>query len=459
MARAKVVSLHVRPLQASHLCFEVDGVLGQLNTQLGAPIVASSAAGAGATVFDFDSFHAVLGSAQTVAGDPSRLLFDFLQIQAATKTSTLASLRAENRKAALDRAINARQNAYFAKYNNAPAIIARMNEHFSPSIVGSKPQRLAVLAGLSEDQWSQLKDVYSSEGRTGVIRNTISEIQSDTASYGYSGASSETAQVAVGSPVPGNLASQLASRLPQPPNPWPPPAFGPNPPQPPPAVRGSEWLIGSANVTELTEQQSTSYQVVSSGDATSQVQTITNTDYGYRVPYYEAAAQYERAQISLIDQQFAQFMYSQNLPHLAQVFRNELSSIDGDVFRLQIAYLNTILMSPVPGIVTGIYKNSGDAVRAGETVIRVENNAILLLVATVVHRGAITIGSHVEVRTNLFDSANEVTLPGKAVAVRGQRDDDHWEVIVQCNNLDGSGNPLLPFGYHFDYDDTILSIS
>ncbi len=72
-------------------------------------------------------------------------------------------------------------------------------------------------------------------------------------------------------------------------------------------------------------------------------------------------------------------MSVQNLPYLNAVFDNELNSIDADVYRLQIAYLNTILMSPIPGTITGVYKNPGEAVRAGEPVIRIENNTAVLL--------------------------------------------------------------------------------
>jgi multidrug resistance efflux pump len=189
-------------------------------------------------------------------------------------------------------------------------------------------------------------------------------------------------------------------------------------------------------------------------------QTIANRDYGYRIPHLENLAQYERAQISLIDEQFAQFMSGQNLPYLAAVFQNELSSIDSDVYRTQIAYLNTILMSPISGTVTGIYKNPGDAVGPGEPVIRVENSDVIFLTATLVYRGPISIGSGVKVTTRLFDMPGPLTtVSGSAVSVRGRHEDDHWEVIVKCNNLDGAGKPIFPLGYHFDYDDTTVSIT
>lgn len=251
------------------------------------------------------------------------------------------------------------------------------------------------------------------------------------------------------------------------------PVNSPAPPPQPPLAAGNTWGEGSSgpNNTTATIQKGASYQTVSNGDKAYQTQTIINTDYGYRTPYYEGAAQFERAQISLIDQQFAQFMYSQNLPHLAQVFQNELNSIDSNVFRLQVAFLDTILLSPIAGTVTGIYKNPGDAVKAGEPVIRVEDNSNIYLVATIVHRGPIVVApppptpppanSTVTVTTPLFGASGPLTtLTGSVVSARGHRDDDKWDLIVKCKNpLDSSGNPIVPLGYHFDYDDTTISIS
>jgi biotin carboxyl carrier protein len=204
-----------------------------------------------------------------------------------------------------------------------------------------------------------------------------------------------------------------------------------------------------------------------------QEQRIVNTDYGYRVPWFENLAQYERAQISLIDERFAQFMYAQNLEPgvLEKEFINELTSIDSDVYRAQIAYLSTILISPISGTVTGVYKHPGDAVRPGEPVLRVESSDFVFLLATLAYRGPISIGSKVTVETKLYGLPGPWTPPivGIVVAVRGRQVDDNWDVIVKCNNLDTSGKHILPLGYHFDhwrsqsggssYDDTKVSIS
>jgi hypothetical protein len=561
---AKVVSLRVRPFGVSHLCFETDGILGDLNLSLNPN--AAGLLGAVVPAFDFDLFYAILGSipngiidftinpavgttivlngttpttwtfvsslttgnqlligatlaatlaaavpvlqastdtntgkfrysasatvlilsaatgapggnpltiSTTVPGaiasgaDPSRLLYDFPQIRAFVAPFTLATLRAEPRKAALNKAINARQNAYFAKYGNLQGphgIIKRMNEYYSPTITGSKPIRLDTLSSLAQLQADQLHAAYSdpNDVRTGVVKETKSIITSDTSGYGYSAVSEETHESAI-SESGGAGSGHILMVPPEQPAPLPAPTWPPPLPQPPERAgdtKGWDPSVGGGSGSGISLQISNSYQTVSNNDAAHQVQGIVTTGYGYRMPDLENQARNERAQISLIDQKFAAFMYAQNLPNLAQVFANELNSIDSDVYRLQIAYLNTILMSPIPGVVTGIYKNPGEAVRAGEPVIRVENYTVILLEASLIFRGLISIGQAVTVTTALFDASSEqpTSIGGVVVAARGKSDDDQWQVIVECKNMNASNQPIFPLGYRFDYDDTTLAI-
>jgi hypothetical protein len=388
--------------------------------------------------FDFAAFYATLGSMPIVPGHPARLLYDFLEIQAFAKKFTLVALRAEPNKAALSKAVNARANAYYAKYANAPAIIAKINDFYSPSVSGSKPNWLDNLSTNSDVQFKQLSAAYFTDNRTDVVKTTLSVLDSELTSFGNSNTDDESDTTSIDFPAG--------------PQKFDAPPFGGSLP--------SFTVTGSDVLVHEDVQMSKGSQSSASGGFARQHQTIINTDYGYRIPYLENFAQYYRAQISLIDEKFASFMYAQNLPFLAAVFQNELTSIDSDVYRTQIAYLNTILMSPIPGTVTGIYKNPGDAVRPGEPVIRVENSAEILLVATLIFRGPISIGSSVTVSTTLFDlSGPPTTVTGRVVAVRGQREDEQWDVIVKCKNLDGGGKPIFPLGYHFDYDDTTVSIT
>jgi hypothetical protein len=98
----------------------------------------------------------------------------------------------------------------------------------------------------------------------------------------------------------------------------------------------SDWDRYPA-ITSAAGQSSCTGETSHSKSRACEQQKITNTDYTYRTPFFESQAQYERAQISLMDEQFGQFMAAQSLPNLAQVFANELQSIDSDVLRLQIA--------------------------------------------------------------------------------------------------------------------------
>jgi biotin carboxyl carrier protein len=583
---ATVVSMRVRPLGVSHLCFDTDGILGDWNLTLNPN--ALGLLGATVPAFDFDLFYGILGSMPTLpatgtitfatnpaagtvvvlngttwtfvsssptgdqlligstlaatltaavsalqastdtntkkfvfsasstvltltaatggtggnsltisttvsgatasgptlsGGDSSRLLYDFLKIQADVAPFTLATLRAEPRKAALHKAINVRQNTYFAKYANKGAIIARMNQYYfnppdfnlpAPANPLSKSARLATLSDTNESLWTALNGAYANVNRqggaAGVVDGTISKLSSDIASFGYEATSGSTDESSVSvTGAPGNLALQDP---PAPPDPWKPLTWPPAPPPNieqlnPPASAGSwfgNWITGftGGNQDASSRQKSNSYETNSNASLAHEDQSITTSNNVFRHPFYEAKARYERAQISLVDQQFAAFMYAQNVPNLSTVFDNELGSIDADVYRLQIAYLNTILMSPFLGVVTGVYKNPGDAVKAGEPVVRVENYTTILLEARLIFPGLISIGQPATVTTALFGapSGTSTSISGVVVAARGQTEDDQWHVIIECNNMNNSTppNPIFPLGYRFDYDDTTVTI-
>jgi biotin carboxyl carrier protein len=446
MVSAKVISLTVRAYQVSHLCFEVGGILESLNVQKNRTTLLGQiiASGEPLTPFNFEAFYSTLGAFPIHPGipplvppDPSRLRYGVSEIQSFVATSTLATLRAEPAKIALNMGMNDRQNAYFAKYGNAAGIVAKTNEYYSLSVSDSKPARLATLRTLSEEQADKLSHAYSTANppRTGVVKTTQSVLTSTTQSSGTStevGQSNEESLSASGSGTAPNL-----------------PAAGGQ-------FHGNEF----SGPATLDLQEGSSSDGTNSTGSASETQTILNTDYGYRIPYIENQAQHQRAQISLMDQQFAQFMFGQNLANLEQVFQNELSNINNNVFRLQVGYLNTILMSPMSGIVTGVYKNPGDAVYAGEPVIRVEDVSIVYVVGTLIYQGPIALGSTATITTTLFGLSGvaPIQVQGTVVVVRGQSQEDQWSIVVECFN-GSNANPTIPPGYHFDYDDTTITFA
>jgi hypothetical protein len=388
MASATVVSLKTRAFQVSHLCFPTPGIV----EDVGKVIVPDNRRlvsrpihlGDTVTPFDFDGFYAGLGA--TSKADKSSLTYDSSGIKndSSVQASLLMTLRAESTAAVLDKAVNARQNAYYAKYAHVETIISVLKNFYTPTAskptaTMSKPDALARLYSAALQQQDDLSSAYSQ----GLLPT-----------------------------VPGL----------------------------PTVVTGTSSVMSSGG-----------------GQGTSATELIQNTDSAYRTPSLEAAAQGWRAQISLIDQQLSAFMASQNLLNLEQVFTNELQSIDLEVKRLQIAYLNSILMSPINGVITGIYKNSGDWVQAGEPVIRVEDNSTVILVGTLKYQGLISIGQQMTVTTSLFESSNAPPIVGNVIAARGRPDeDDRWDVHILCDN---SSAPVLSLNYHFDYDDTSVTIN
>ena len=188
-------------------------------------------------------------------------------------------------------------------------------------------------------------------------------------------------------------------------------------------------------------------------------QDMVYQDYGYRMPLIEATAQNNRAQLSLMREQFGQFMAGQPGNNLGDVFANELTAIDMDVKRLQVAYLNTILLPPISGTVTGVYKQVGDAVLPGETVLRIEDLTNIYLVGTVICRQLVPLGAAVTVETtSLFSSGTSATINGTVIAARGDaRGDDWWNVVISCQSPDGT--PVMAPGCTLDYEDTTVTIA
>jgi biotin carboxyl carrier protein len=456
MGTAQLVNLTVRPSQAAKLAFNDNGIVEESNVQLGVSV----------TPFDFESFYAGLGA--TVLGASSQLLYGSggIQNDAAVQASILLALRAESKKALLDKAIAARQNAYYAKYQNSAAIIALMQQYYGPG-ASAKPAMLAALSVISQNQANWLQAAYSADGRLSVVKSTTSQFNSSTDSRGETNSSTTGTSTSSSGGVTNqqtrsntfeNLTTMVLSNT---------GTMGTS--DTAAVTTGIDntsgpifgATFGSTTSTVKGSQQSSSQgQTQSSGSAT-QSQSGTYTAYGYRVPSLESTAQNLRAQISLNDQQFAQFMSGQTLPNLAQVFINELGMLDLDIKRLQVAYLDTILMSPINGTVTGVFKQVGDFVRAGEAVVRVENNVSVLLIGTLIYRGMVSIGATVTIQTTLFsDPSNSTSVTGTIVAARGHsHHDDWWEVVVSCSNVDSSGNPIFPLHYSFDHDDTSVTIS
>jgi hypothetical protein len=488
-ASGKVIQITARPAVAADLAVAVDGIVEGRTAQLGDSVAA----------FDFAGFYKILSS--TVAGSPAQLGFTSENIRNFQQviSSLLLTLRAEPLKAALDKAILARENAYYTKYGSADAIYQKAVESYSSLNSGSKPKLLSSLSQLAAQRDALLQTAYDRDGRTGVVESTTSQLTGHTASSEKSTAANTFTErgtsTATGSgeddtsnvTASGHLVTVESADHPT--------IIGETLAGPDSHVEPDGGLIDSDvqgtisydgnNVSALLGARSEAKTMISStsegsssltgtGESTTaatgnsdETQTIINTGYDYHVPSIEAKAQYVRAQISLIDEQYDQFVDEQKMLYLNQIFANELKMIDFDVKQLQVAYLSTMLLSPIEGVVTGIFVEAGDGVRPGEVLIRVENNTKVLLEATLVYRDRISVGDTVTVQTNLFSKPigpaphlpNLVSISGTVVAARGDSDEDRWNIVVSCDNRNSQGEEILPLHYSFAYDDTSITIS
>lgn len=451
MGSANVISMTAQPLLVSYLCFEIGGILERRNAELGDAV----------NDIPYRKLCERVQEAKTIPGDPSRLKCDSEGLMDVVNEFSIATLRNEGRKAALDSAVNTRQNIYFSKYANAASVISTIRAFYSSSEGTSKPNRLRLLSDIAQQQAMDLQEAYTEDG-VGVVRATSSVIESnsslesETKSKGSSSRGGFFLQESLdrragrGTKLPHNFPAAWEimgkNRVP---GAW-------------EKIRFTSPADGTATpeTTGTTVDESSNKETANGTQSATETQSATHVDYEYRTPYLDARARNNRAQVSLRDQQFDAFMFEQNIPHLEQIFENELASVDNDVYQLQLALLASFLISPVPGVVTGVYKNPGDAVNAGEPVMRIEGNDVVQLVANLVHYGPVEIGAEATVTTTLGGAAGgETTLKGDVVAARGRSTSGRWEVVVQVDNVNGNGNKIVPLGYCFDPEYTDVTIA
>ncbi|MGW4667455.1 HlyD family efflux transporter periplasmic adaptor subunit [Streptosporangium sandarakinum] len=438
MGIANIISMIARPVHGSYLCFEIGGILNTCDVYLGDTVKA----------VPYDRLTDLVKASGTTIGDPSRLAGDTNGVLSIVQPFSVASLRNEDRKASLDSAVNSRQNIYFSKHANADSVISTIRGSYDKGSPASNPNLLDRLSDLANQQLVELDEAYRTDDRTGVVKSTTSSAESATKGRGGSNRASKFHQESVGVRV--GRGTRLPHVLPLPWEGHPDHIWN--------GYKSTRFTAPSTTDTAVTT--GVNYEESNNYSNTSGMQSTTHVDYEYRTPYIEAHARALRAQISLTNQQFEAYMFSQNIPYLEKIFANELESVDNDVYQLQIALLRSFLISPIEGVVTGVYKGPGEAVNAGEPVIRVEDNSLVHLLANLVHVGPIPIGATATLTTMLAGAGNPTTsLEGTVVSVRGQDSGTRWEVIIRVDNVDAGGLHVLPLGYVFDPEYTDISIA
>jgi hypothetical protein len=423
MAIAKAVNLRVRPIQAADLSFPIGGTV---SAQADRHLLGKRIQG-----FDLTSFCNQLSRVSSVRPDPrppgaaqygpvnlpdgvqplgwGRLTFDSSAIREALNDVILFELRADAVKAAVDKAIVQRENTWIQKFEKN--VYLAMRETYNKFDPNSKMRRIERLATISQVQHDRMETEY---------------LQDDNAAMNY-GVIKQTVTNSTTGVIP---CTTTATSTP----------------------------VGK-NITQTTTEEAWKPGVKPVNTSNS---NTTSTDYTYRYPRLENDAQYQRAQSSLLEERVAAMAatnYSsgdnyefEDLGGL-RYFMNDLRSLDLDVRLLQLAYVNTLLISPIDGLVTGLYRNVGDSVSAGQPVVRVEDDSEIYVVGLIKLPHLVHVGQAATVTTQLFDSGQKADVNGSVVAVRGHDSGDEiWDVLIRCSNRDTNGDPIFPINYNFDFD-------
>lgn len=436
MAPAKAINLRVHPLQSVDLSFPVDGIVGaQPDIHL---------LGKTVKAFDLSAFYAQLSTVLSPMVwvppkfDPAhgrvtqgryvplpasdqplgwgRLKYDSRAITEEINASILFALRAEQVKAVLDKAVALRENSWVQKYENA--VYKATQAAYSRDNPSSKLSRLANLVTYSKQQHDRLKTeyaVFSGEGSPVFTQGVVTA--SETHSYTDSAPLKTT-------PLGGGSLQ--------------------------------DWDTTPTHINANTQKISS-----------------TTRGFEFRHPSLENDAQFERSQISLADEQLSAISAANyvsgskaesdatialNRAELSTRYpANDLRAVDLDIKRLQVSYLDTFLLSPIDGVVTGVFRNIGDFVRAAQPVVRVENDTEIYLVGILKYRGIIGIGQTISVTTSLFDNR---TVSGVVASVRGHDSEDElWDLLIRCGNRNAGGLPIFPINYNFDLDNATIEVA
>ena len=213
------------------------------------------------------------------------------------------------------------------------------------------------------------------------------------------------------------------------------------------------------SVTTLGSDQEAPGQPVVSFNG---VQDTKSRGFEFRHPSAENDIRYRRALAGLRPEFLNAWRMAEMCRRGDTTFGNELFAIDQQIQKLQVGYIDTFLVSPFSGLVTGMFCSEGDYVAAGQPVVRVEDDASVYLVGTVKYRGLLRVASQIKVVTTLFGApgGRPTTIEGTVSAVRGHDAiDEQWDVLIRCDNRDAQDNAILPLNYNFDLDNTTIEVT
>jgi hypothetical protein len=424
---ARIVTLKAKAKSSADLAFDETGSIA--NAEPAVEIGAQVAAYAPRT-----ALYSQLGTLELVGDKPTgRLVFDSKALRKELQSKAIVILDNESHGADLDQAILARQNDWLTLYSHVADISLEASKRY-----GDRLASLKRLLELADEHHKAIDDAYVEEQKwdnpiddpkhNPTIRpTTINTIKMAGVASIERGLSTD---YGAGTPVLSHGVNQFT------------------------AV-GKLKTGGNPNSQDDWEVQTQLEPTVVAQRITSIVQSD-----GITFPQKENDIRRERLVADLSDEFLTDYVFFKRVPSLEMIWKNELDSIDLEIKKLQLAYIATFIFSPFDGKVTAFYKQAGENVRAGDPVVRVENENALLLVGQVVCPSAPSVGQPVKIVTqHVFGDSGSppVILNGKVVVVKGVDTlCGRWNVTFDVGN---SGAVRIPAGYDFDPDPGVTTVA
>lgn len=411
---AKIFSLKVRAKRSSEHAFNMSGIIEELNPTL-------ATLGKDVAVYDVRGIlYPLLGQSEKdgAGNETGRLVYDSVKLRQTLLSQSFCVLSNEAMAAELDQLIVQRQNQFLARYK----FIAQM-EAFVLTSYPAKVTKLTRLLALVEQHFGEINAAYNATGPAGVT-SPKTVMASRVAGIG-------SFQESTTSIKEGGNEKQVHSQT-------------------------SRSAMTKFNADTKTWDEVKDPTAV----ALSQETISISENDELRHPNLENQMRHERVTVDLLDEIMAEQIFNLSVPNLPQIWANELRDFDFEIRKRQIQFTETFLTPRLGGRVSVVSKDAGENVRAGESVIRIENDAVILLQGQVKCVTPVSVGQQCNVQTsNVFESdpAVPLNLPGRIVSVRGydsQR--DRWNLVLECQN---NGALHLPLGYDFEPDSNQTTIT
>lgn len=447
----KVRSLSVRPIQSADLAFEVPGIIAFQGKGSDTHPLTLLGKEVKALILE-QTIYPLLDKQKDE--DKSLLKYDAETLIQELGESLLFSLVNGSLRSSLKQAIIARANAFLEKYF-AIKEISEFYDNIYKKVQNKaedKISRIQQLIEITEVKHKELREKYKSQNlivqADGKEKGVVIANYNVTTKSGIDGDSQEDSSKTTVKILP--IATQTLKydvTVQE----------GKHTTNPvinaPGVMTNSETIEIFSESTKKKNEPNILSEMTESTHCTRQTTTTNLVDF--KDPSTDASIEYQKMQLELQDELLKHQIISKKVENMKRIMENELKLLELDINRLQHAFLQTLLISPIDGMITAVYKDPGDYVNPGEPVVRVENDKELLIVGFIQCRELLKVKRKVTLKTIMFENfeQEEKIIHGEIVAIRGHdADDDEWDVIIHCKNDDRK----IPINYHFDKDNTTI---